>query len=193
MRKATKQDKHLVVDIISKSFSDSPGIDWIVKNGSANEKAIKRLATLAFIKGYRRKGVFISANEKGVAICYCPDNGKPSIFELLYEFYFGITSIKISHIPTVLKSEAYKKSKRPTSSTYLYFLFYAVVQDGENAARELRDAVFEEAQKLMLPIYLETAEERNKLVYERYGFVTYHYRKVPKENIAYWFLKWEPK
>lgn len=182
-----------MVDIISKSFSDSPGINWILKKGSANKQAIKRLATLAFIKGHHRNGIFISSNDKGVAICYQPSYKKLSLKELLYEFYFGISSIKLSHIVTVLKSESYRKRQRPVNSNYLYFLFYAVVQGGENAARELRDAVFEEAHKLQLPIYLETAEERNKLVYERYGFETYHHRKIPNEPIEYWFLRYFPE
>jgi hypothetical protein len=192
MRKATKDDRKLVIDLICESFEDNPGVGWILKNGGSKNKSIKRLAKLAFIKGYRRNGVFISSNEKGVAVCYCPASKKPSLFEKIYELYFGISSIKWKHIPTVLKTESYKKSKRPSNHQYLYFWFYGVVKDGENAARELGDAVFDEARKFQLPIYLETAMERNKLVYERYGFETYHHHKVPNEHIEYWFLRWYP-
>ena len=190
MRKANKDDRSLVIDIITRSFYNNPGVGWILKDGASKEKAIKRMATYAFIKGFRRNGIFISSNEKGVAICYCPANRKPSLFELIYEFYFGITSIKLSHIPTVLRNEAYKKSIRPAPSDNLYFWFYGVVKGGENAARELGDAVFEEARQFRLPIYHETAVKRNKVVYERFGFETYHHYQVPNEPIEYWFLRW---
>jgi len=194
MRKANKNDRRLVIDIISRSFQNNPGVGWILKTDkSSKNRAIKRLANLAFIKGYSRHGIFISSNDKGVAICYCPALKKPSLFEKSYALYFGITSIKWRHIPIVLKTEAYKKSKRPSDIPYLYFWFYGVVKGGDHAARELGDAVFEEARKLQLPIYLETAMERNKLVYERYGFETYHHYKVPNEQIEYWFLRWYPK
>lgn len=192
MRKATKKDKEVVVDIISTSFRDNPGVNWLLKNGGANKKAIKRLSALAFIKGLRRNGVFISSNEKGVAICYDPSIKRSSIQEIIYEFYFGITSINLLRIPEVLKRESYRKSKRPSSGNYLYFWFFGVVKGGENAARELGKAVFEEAKQLNLPIYLEAAEKRNKLLYERYGFETYHYWEVPEKNITFWFLRWEP-
>ena len=60
------------------------------------------------------------------------------------------------------------------------------------AVFELRDAIFEMATQVNLPIYLETAIERNKVAYERYGFETFHYWEDPAENIKFWFMKWEP-
>ena len=55
-----------------------------------------------------------------------------------------------------------------------------------------KNAVFRQAIKENIPIYLETAVRRNKQVYERYGFKTYHYWEEKDENIQFWFMKWEP-
>jgi hypothetical protein len=63
---------------------------------------------------------------------------------------------------------------------------------GGRAVYELRDEIFELAGKENLPIYLETAMERTKSAYKRYGFQTYHYWEEPAENIKFWFMRWEP-
>ena len=43
-----------------------------------------------------------------------------------------------------------------------------------------------------LPVYLETAMDRNRAVYERYGFETYHFWEDREKNIRFWFMKLEP-
>ena len=193
MRKATKEDISLVIDIISESLNKNPGVNWILKKDINKKFALKRLATYAFIKAYRRNGIYISSNEKGVALCYHAGHKKASLQEFWYRLYFALTSIKISHIPAVIKREAYRKSKRPVSGNYLFFWFFGVKKGGGNAGFELKDGILKEARRLNLPIYLETAIERNKRIYERYGFTTYYYWKEKRSDIRYWFMKWEVK
>ncbi len=193
MNPATRSDKNLVVAIITDTFAKNPGVNWLLRTGGDRRKKIKRLAEFAFIKALIRKGVFISSNKKGVAICYPFNRNKFSFIEMFYELRFAITSIKLSHLPHVLKREAYRKKQRPASGKYLYFWFLGVLPGGEKAVYELKDAIFEFAEKEKLPIYLETSMERNKTIYERYGFQTFHFWNDEKENIKFWFLKWEPE
>lgn len=192
MNKATKYDKKLVVDIIVKTFENNPGVNWMLKQKGNHKKRIKRLSSYAFIKSYLRGGAYISSNKKGVALCYKFNHEKPSFIELLYQLRFALTSIKLTRLPKVLKRESYRNSIRPESGEYLYFWFLGVLPDGQEAVYELREAIFQEAIKDNLPIYLETALERNQRVYERYGFKTYHYWEDKSEDIKFWFMKWEP-
>jgi len=193
MRKATKEDISLVIDIISESFNNNPGVNWILKKDINKKFALKRLATYAFIKAYRRKGIYISSNGKGVAVCYNTEYKYPSLKEFWHQLYFAFTSIRITHIPAVIKRESFKKSKRPESGDYLYFWFFGVKKGGGNAGFELKDGILKEARRLNLPLYLETAIERNKRIYERYGFTTYYYWNEKRSDIRYWFMKWEVK
>jgi len=193
MKPATRSDKNLVVAIITDTFEKNPGVNWLLRTSGNRRKKIKRLAEFAFIKALDRNGVFISSNRKGVAICYPFNQNKFSLIEMFYELRFALSSIKLSRLPEVLKREAYRKKQRPTSGKYLYFWFLGVLPGGDKAAYELKDAIFDYAQKVNLPIYLETAMERNKIIYERYGFQTFHYWNDEKENIRFWFLKWDPK
>lgn len=192
MRKATKKDKDKVVEIIAKTFETNPGVIWMFKKGGDHNKYLKRLATYAFFKSVVRNGVFISSNEKGVALCYQYNCKKFSVTEIFYQLWFVFSSINLWFIPNVLKRESYRKKMRPESGEYLYFWFLGVLPGGNEAAFELKNTILEQAYHYKIPVYLETAVERNKKIYEKVGFKTYHYWEDKDQNIRFWFMKWEP-
>ena len=70
MKLATKADKKLVVEIITQTFENNPGVNWLLRKEGNKQKKIKRLAEFTFKKAHLRNGVYISSNRKGVAICY---------------------------------------------------------------------------------------------------------------------------
>ena len=191
MRKVTKNDEEKVVDIITATFLENPGVNWLLRKGGSKEKKVRTLAAYAFIKAFLRDGVYLSSNEKGVALCYKYNLKIFSLKEFLYELKFALFAIDLRRVRKVLQREAYRKSIRPLSGEYLYFWFFGVLPGGEGAAYELGRAIFKKAQVEKTPIYLETAMERNQRIYERFGFRTYHYWEDKKENIQFWFMKWE--
>lgn len=193
MRKATKNDKDKVVDILSRTFEKNPGVNWILRKGGDHDKKIRSLLNYAFVKALLRDGVYISSNEMGVALCYQFNYKKFHFIELLYQLKFVFTAIDLKRIIKVLNREAYRDRIRPKSGAYLYFWFFGVLPRGSGAAFELKNAILDKAKKENLPIYLETALERNYKIYERFGFSTYHYWKDESEDIQFWFMKWEPK
>ncbi|MFZ9660898.1 MAG: hypothetical protein ACO29O_03390 [Chitinophagaceae bacterium] len=191
MRNATWKDRELVVDIILKTFNENPGVLWMFRKNCDKAICLKRLAEYAFIKSLNRNGVFISANEKGVAFCYQWDLKIFSLKELIMELKFAITCIGIFNLRKVLQREAIRKSIRPSDGKYLYFWFFGVASGGDRAAWELKDGLREWAKELNYPIYLETAVERNVWVYQRIGFKTYHEWHDEQKQIHFWFMKWE--
>ncbi|MBL4861946.1 MAG: GNAT family N-acetyltransferase [Crocinitomicaceae bacterium] len=195
MRKATNTAAKEITDIISDSFYTNPSVNTVTqaKNDDSKRKKIKALAKFAFKTGLRRDGVYFSSDEKGVAICYRFNAKKESIQDYLYQIELVVTSIGLKRLPAVLRREKYIKSRRPKSSDYLYFWFFGVDKDarGRGAAIELKNAIFEEAEKDKLPIYLETSVEKNKQVYERYGFEVYHTWKDEGQEYPLWFMRKE--
>jgi len=192
MRKARIAEKDKVIDIISSTFETNPGVNWLIKKRGSHKKNIHRLASYAFLRSFLREGAYISSNEKGVALCYRFNYQVFSIREVIFQLRFALFSINPWRIPKVFKRESYRNSKRPASGNYLYFWFLGVLPGGGSAVYELRDAIFEMATQVNLPVYLETAMERTKVAYERFGFETFHYWEDPAENIKFWFMKWEP-
>ena len=54
---------------------------------------------------------------------------------------------------------------------------------------EIAKEIIEVSKKNKLPIYLETAMERNMKVYSRYGYEVYHYWEEEEKDIRFWFMK----
>ncbi|MFN8239385.1 MAG: hypothetical protein U0X39_01380 [Bacteroidales bacterium] len=192
MRKATKSDKKLVVDILTKTFDKNPGLNWMFRKRMNHQKALRRISTYAFSRALARDGVYISSNEMGVALCFRFNERVFSLGEFIHMVWYGLTCIRLDRIPKVLGHEAYRAGIRPASGDYLYFWFFGVLHEGKEAGFELKNAIFNKSIEDNIPIFVETTLERNVIVYERYGFKRYHYWEDKKDFLQMWFLKWDP-
>jgi hypothetical protein len=150
------------------------------------------MARYVLAKTINREGAWISTNEKGLIFFFEGFRSVFSLRELWFEFFFAFTSIGIRRIPAVLRRESVRKSLRPADGRYLYCWFLAVTKEGRGAAYELKDFLISESVRRNLPVYVETSTLRNKIVYERIGFTTYHEWKDEKAGIELWFMKWDP-
>ncbi len=103
----------------------------------------------------------------------------------------AIKGVTLPRVMEVLKRESYIKKMRPESGEYLYFWFFGVNSQGigKGAAHEIKNYIFDLSKKEKLPIYLETSVAKNKLIYERYGFETYHTWEDKPKNFELWFMK----
>jgi hypothetical protein len=189
MHQAKIKDKAKVVNIIAKTFLNNPGVNWMFSEKGNRKKKIKRLADYAFIKCHNRNGVLVSTNGKGVALYYRSDKTKFSLREIYYEIRFGLFSIDLLRLKEVLQRESNRKSRRPKNEPYYYFWFLGVLKEGAKAGFELNNGLINIAKKEHIPIYLETSEERNKLIYERIGYETYDYWQDDAKDIKFWFMK----
>lgn len=189
MRLAQPKDRELVVQVMTTMFATNPAVLSLIAPGKSKELGIKSLAEFSFQKCISRNGVWISSNEKAVALCYRFNEGGFSLKEFLLELRFAIRFIGLTRLPSILAREAYRKKQRPADGKYYYFWFFAALPDAGEAAFELKNGIFGLAEKEGLPIYTETSVERNRKIYERYGFETYHLWQDPKEDVTFWFLK----
>jgi hypothetical protein len=191
MRKAVSSDQKLIIDIITESFIHNPSVLSVVKNDHKIKHRIAELAKYAFKTAVKRNGVYISSDNQGVAICYKYNEKKESFTDYWNQLNLAIKSIGLSRVIKILKREGYVKNFRPKTGDYLYFWFFGVSNKGKGrgAALELKDAIIKESINKELPIYLETSVEKNKIVYERYGFEVYHTWYNQSEKMTLWFMK----
>ncbi|XVJ66108.1 MAG: hypothetical protein HEQ40_08090 [Lacibacter sp.] len=192
MRRGNENDRELVVKILSVTFESNPAVRWMLRKGKYYNASLQRMANFVFSKSLRNDGVLISANEKGVALYYKANAGVRLIPDFFEELLFIIRSVPILKIPVLIQRELHRKSIRPASKPYLYFWFLGVLPEDAGAGFELKNALFAEARKQQLPIYLETSIKRNMHVYERIGFQTYHQWIDEAKKITFWFMKWQP-
>ena len=60
---------------------------------------------------------------------------------------------------------------------------------GDRAGFELKNHIFQYSKQEQLPILLETSVERNKDIYERYGFYVYHEWMDSGGGQSLWFMR----
>jgi len=189
VRLAQPKDRDLVIQVMTTMFADNPAVLSLIAPGKNKQSGIQSLAEFAFQKCLHRNGVWISSNEKAVALCYQFNSGGFSLKEFFSELSFALRYIGLSRLPKILAREAYRKKQRPADGDYFYFWFFAALSDAGEAAFELKNGIFDLAKKADLPIYTETSVERNRKIYERYGFETFHRWEDAMEKVTFWFLK----
>lgn len=195
MRKASMRDLQFFVEVISNSFVSNPSVNWVIRNDKHRERRIRALAKYSFLTALRREGAYLSEQGNGIALCYRMNARSTSITDYWNQLILVFRAIGPARVFKVMKRENYANSKRPADGNYLYFWFYGVMpgKQGQGDAAELKDRIFAMADKEQLPVYLETSVEKNRRVYQRYGFEIYHTWGVVKEGINLYFMRRMPK
>ncbi len=183
---AQKRNKKDSVRIIAETFDANPSVNIVIGEGGNRRKKISRLADYAFVKALNRNGAYLSDNKKGTALCFKSSDSAFSVREIYLELRFAF-SIPIKKVFQTLKRESYIKKHR-IEGEHLYFWFLGVEKGGGKAGFELKDYLFELSRKEQLPIILETSVERNRKVYERYGFRVYHEWADSGDGKTLWFM-----
>ncbi|NQY04756.1 MAG: hypothetical protein HRT68_00785 [Flavobacteriaceae bacterium] len=181
--------------ILTTILLDNPSATHIVKSDRQRVARIRHLARYMLRKAKRKKGLFISDDGNGLAICYKVNVGdKKTFIDFIEEIGIAFKVIGYMRIPGILKRQAYLKKQLPTDKPYYYFWFFGVNPEKRGAengsASELKQKVFDAAKNDGLPIYTETSIKKNKVVYQRYGFEIFHEWKM-NERSTMWFMKKE--
>lgn len=184
-----------LVRILTGVLLDNPSATHVVKNDAKRIERITHLAKYMLRRAKRKKGLYVSSDCNGLAICYKVMPGeKKSFSEWLDEIIVGFKVIGYARIPSILKRQTYLKEQMPKDRPYLYFWFLGVDEEARGMetgiAAELKEHVFADAKKWGLPIYAETSIKKNKIVYQRYGFEIFHEWKM-NEKATMWFMKKE--
>ncbi|MGB4931037.1 MAG: hypothetical protein WBP43_13750 [Chitinophagales bacterium] len=190
MRLATITDRTTVVSLIVTMFKSNPTIQFMVKNDRKVNKRIQAIAEYAFDFAIKRNGVYISDNNKGVAICYHYTKNL-KISDLFLMAKMVLKAIHISKLLPIFMHDNFVKSQRPSDGNYLYFWFFGVLAEEQpkTSARDLTIALFQQASQMQVPIYAETTLEKNKKVYERFGFKVYKTWKNQTSGVQVWFMR----
>lgn len=195
MRKCIKTDRGKVIDIIAEAFDVNPSVNRVIRNDAKRKKRIRALADYSFQTALLRNGAYLSSDARGVALCYQYNLKKEGLTDYLNQIKLIRRAIGFTRVMDIMKRDGYLKSQRPADGNYLYFWFLGITTEGKGglAIRELKEHLFAESARKNLPIYLETSVPKNKRVYERYGFETYHEWTDPKTGDVIWLMRRFPK
>ena len=189
---AEKEHREHVVRIIEESFTDNPSVVSVIN--PKKSKSLRALANYAFDTAIVREGVMLTEDRQSVAICYHYGLKKEGFMDLWNQMKLVLNCIGFSRVPQVMRRETYIKKQRPADGKFLYFWFFGATDAGRanRSAFTLKQAIFDWSAKEGLPIYLETSVPKNKKVYERFGFETYHEWSQTKDCTLY-FMRRAPR
>jgi len=187
MKQAKKTDKAKVVAILEKSFAENNTLLFLTRE----KNRIRKIAEYAFDYAIRRKGVFLSDSENGVAICYEYNRKKKDLIDYFYELKLFFSALSLKRVHKILAHTKKIENSRPKDGNFLYFWFFGAKPESlkHNSAKELYLNILKLAKKKQLNIYAETTILKNKNVYERFGFEVYKQWFNPDTGFNVWFMR----
>jgi len=189
MRKATKSDKRLVVNILARSFDKNPSVNYIIKQSGNREQHIRSLMQYAFDLCYLFGDVFITEDHKACALVQYPDKKRTTLQTLLLDAGLVVGCIGVGNIRKTLAREALLKKIRGTQMiSNLWFIGVDPHEQHSGIGSRLLKSVISYSMDRARPVYLETSNPLNLPWYQKFGFNVY-----AQENLGHtlYFLKRE--
>jgi len=174
MRKANRNDKDTVVEILTASFQKDPHVNWLVAQSKRKNK-LKTLVEYVFGESLERGEIYISDNNKAAALWNSDKKEKFTfrfiVWNLYFLFHVGLRS-------TIRALTAGKKIHDFYPKNQRYFQLYMIgvfpENQGTGLASSLMNPMIERMERDNIPLYLETANSHNVEIYKKKGFVLFH-------------------
>ena len=171
MPRARSEQKDTVIEILKTSFQDNPSIVEIINQNKPRDRQLDLLLFYAYQRANNREGVYISKNEKCAALCFSSEEKGFFPLELIAEVKFGLAVSFLKSLQTLSRQN--RLSRKRIKEPHLYFWFFGALKDNNGGAYEVMKELFCKSAESRLPIVAETSVEKNKRVYERFGFEVY--------------------
>jgi ribosomal protein S18 acetylase RimI-like enzyme len=190
MKKATLNDKTLVLDLLTQAFDDNSSVNYIVKQDYKRSHRIRALMDYSFEVCFRLGEIWLSDDLKGCALMLYRNQTKSFPTSIWLDMQLIFRVIGINRIGKALKREALIKAKQPKKEiAYLWFIAVSPIHQQRGCGSRLLKEVLDHAKCSTLPVYLETSTERNLPWYKKHGFITYDTLDL---GYKLHFLKYEP-
>jgi len=187
MIKANYNDKHLVVDILTKSFATNKSVNYIVKQEGNKLESIRYLMDYSFEVCNLFGEVFISEDRKACALILYPEQKKTTLKSVWLDIKLIFFCVGLQNIKKTLNREALIKKIQPkVPMTYLWFIGVHPEYQGQGSGTTLLNELIQNSKLKNLPVYLETSTIKNLPWYQKLGFTIYQ-----ELNLGYtlYFLK----
>jgi ribosomal protein S18 acetylase RimI-like enzyme len=171
MRRAEKNDRALVVDILVKSFYDNRSVNHIVKQDMRKDNRITALMKYAFDLCLSFGEIWVSHDNEGCALTFFPKKKSTSLYSFLLDVKVAGAAIGLLRVGEVMKREKAIKLHHPKEDiTYLWFIGVNPKSQHRGIGSALLLHVIEQAKSARRAIYLETSVETNVMWYKGFDF-----------------------
>lgn len=170
MRKGTRKDQEIAVDIITKSFKDNLSVQYVA---GKNINSIKKLVEYSFFQAINFGEVIF--NDEKTACCFIidPTKKRTTFNSIIWDIKLLFSVIGLLNVSKVLKKEKIVEENHPENKDYLHLWYIGVVPEkqGKGIGTKLLNDIQEHYNK---PIYLETSMVDNVPFYTKNKFELYN-------------------
>ena len=189
MKKASREEKELVVNMLSQSFDSNQSVNYIVNQDARRKERIRGLMDYSFEICNMFGEVLLSDDRKACALIVYPDQKKSTLKSSLLDAKLALQCVGLANIKRTLDREALIKKIQPQElMTYLWFIGVAPADQGNGIGSQFLQSIIQSSTQKKRPIYLETSTVRNLPWYQKHGFDIYN-----EHDLSYrlYFLKRE--
>lgn len=185
-----KSDRDLIIKIIANAFEQNPRVVAMIKKKNP-ARSVGLMTEYAYQLVEKFDGIYLSKDKTTVLFYYTEGQYKRTFLDYLKYGQMFLKAIRPSQLFPTLKREKYIKSLRPDVEDYIYVWVLASDPDTTSirGLADIRDHLFEMAEKLKLPILIETTVEKLLRLYKYVGFDVYHIWDDEEADIKVWFLQ----
>ncbi|MFB0496034.1 GNAT superfamily N-acetyltransferase [Mucilaginibacter sp. OAE612] len=173
MKKATYNDKKIVIHILTLSFYDNQSVNYIISE-KHNKTQIKALMDYSFEQCYLFGSIYLSDDMDACALILYPQKKHFSFKAIWLDINLIFKAIGVTRIFKALKREAAIKKLQPKiDMAYLWFIGVMPSSQHTGIGSKLLTEIIEAKTKEHLPVFLETSTVINLPWYKRFGFEIY--------------------
>jgi hypothetical protein len=191
MRKGTKEDKQLVIDILVSAFlpiQEENSINLIVKQDHKRTERMTVLMEFLFYKSFHFGEVYIADNNQSCILLKFTDKERTTLKTLLWELRLAFKCIGPERVFKVLKRQRITERNYPKEPHIRPMIMGTKDEKkGNGTAARMMLKLITTHRENHLPVVVDAAAEHNVRLYQKCGF-----KIIGKEealNFPIWFLR----
>lgn len=185
--------------ICAAAFLKDPQAVHMIPDPGSRKKTLRHIFEFALSYGMRYgKCYATSPRLEGISVWLSEEGVDVTPLKLmkagLLPFFYKAGGKLISKLMSFV-SYSIEVRKKNISSTHWHLFLLAVnpAHQGRGHAGELLNSMFRRTDEENIMCYLETHNEKNVGIYERYGFKVVHQSPVPDTPVNLWAMAREPR
>lgn len=191
MRRATREDKELIKDILVSAFASvtkENQINLVVKQDKHRIKRMHILMEYMFEEAISFGEVFVSDNEKACLLIKYPKQERITWNMIRISFKLAFRCIGITRVYKVLKRQSIAKKHYPQEE-HIQPLILGAKEEviGRGVGPRFMIEIKNHFRKNKLPAIIDTVSEENLDMYKRFGFKVIN--KVDTFSFPIYFLR----
>lgn len=174
MKKATKEDRELIIKILTNSFDENQSVNYIVKSDNKRAQRITALMSYSLDMCTLFGEVYLNDDKTACALTIYPHKKKTNFKAIWLDLVLVFKAIGIGRVGKAMSRETQIKKRYPKEPfCYLWFIGVEKSYQHQGEGSMLLSEIIKDANTQGLPILLETSTLQNIPWYEKYKFEIY--------------------